>query len=110
MPGDPGSRTGTSVSSLMPWQSWMDVGGPRATAWPELYVDVDIDSEEGQRLRKLVRHDLRSPLAVILGRCEILEAGVQGSLNDAQQHSVAAIKRQADRLEEMLAELAELLE
>jgi len=39
LPGAPGSRTGTSVASWMPWQSWMDVGEPRATPWPALFVD-----------------------------------------------------------------------
>lgn len=60
-----------------------------------------------EKLRRALRHDLRNPLAVILGRCEILNSGALGPLNDGQQRSLDAIQRNAERLVEMLQELAE---
>jgi len=60
-----------------------------------------------EKLRRALRHDLRNPLAVILGRCEILSSGTMGDLSAAQTRSVAAIQRNAERLVEMLDDLAE---
>ncbi len=60
-----------------------------------------------EKLRRALRHDLRNPLAVILGRCEILSSGAMGELNDGQARSVDAIQRNADRLVSMLDALAD---
>lgn len=62
------------------------------------------------RLRRVVRHDLRNPLTIILGRCELLESELQGPLTEAQQGSVRAITRNAERLLAELDELAALME
>lgn len=60
-----------------------------------------------EQLRRALRHDLRNPLAVILGRCEILTSGAMGDLNDGQARSVDAIQRNAERLVGMLDALAD---
>jgi signal transduction histidine kinase len=57
-------------------------------------------------LRRLVRHDIRSPLAVILGQCEILVLGLGGPLSDKQRKSVDAIERKAQELRAMVERLA----
>lgn len=54
-------------------------------------------------VRDLV-HDIRSLLAVMLGHCEILESGLGGELNPRQRKSVASIKRQVERCEQLLTE------
>ncbi len=54
-------------------------------------------------VRSLV-HDIRSLLAVMLGHCEIMESGLGGELNPRQRKSVASIKRQVDRCEQLLTE------
>ena len=61
-----------------------------------------------ERLRRALRHDLRNPLAVVLGRCEMLLSGAFGDLDERQLRSVEIIQRNAERVVEMLGEMAEL--
>lgn len=63
----------------------------------------------GARVRKLVRHDMRGPLAVLLGQCEILSIGLGGSLTDKQHRSVEAMDRKARELQAMIDHLADEL-
>jgi signal transduction histidine kinase len=62
---------------------------------------------DDERLAQLLRHDLRSPLAVILGRCELLNAGTGGPLTEAQTRSVDAIARAAKKMLTLLDEVAD---
>jgi len=64
----------------------------------------------GPEVRKLVRHDLRNPLAVVLGQCEILTIELGGPLTDRQRRSVGAIERQTEHLRELVDRLADLLD
>ena len=57
-------------------------------------------------LDRLVRHDVRSPLAVVLGQCELLELGVHGDLTPKQRDAVESIRRHAERALAMLDEVA----
>ena len=68
-------------------------------------------SDEGarERLRRALRHDLRNPLAVVLGRCEMLSSGAFGEMDERQLRSVEIIHRNANRVVEMLEDLAELV-
>lgn len=68
--------------------------------------DAPVDARS--RLRRALRHDLRNPLAVVLGRCEMLLSGTLGELDERQSRSVEIIQRNAERMVEMLADLAEL--
>jgi signal transduction histidine kinase len=63
-----------------------------------------------EELRRRVRHDLRSPLAVVLGRAEMLLSGALGPITPAQRASLEAITRSAERLDRELGELAVLLD
>lgn len=67
------------------------------------------DPGAARTVRQVLRHDLRTPLAVIIGRCEMLEAEAYGGLTDGQRRSVEAISRNAQRLVEELEHLAEHL-
>ena len=68
---------------------------------------ADSDERESHlRIRQALRHDLRNPLAVILGRCEMLVDGALGELAEPQQRSVEIIRRNATRMVEMLDDLA----
>lgn len=60
-------------------------------------------------IRRLVRHDVRSPLAVILGQCELLMIETGGALSERQRKSVDAIERQAKNLRTLLDELGDRL-
>lgn len=67
------------------------------------------DRDRSAALRRLVRHDIRSPLAVILGQCEILSLGLGGPLTDKQRKSLDAVERKATELRVMLDRLADQL-
>ena len=58
-------------------------------------------------VHRRVRHDVRSPLAVIIGRCDLLIQGTQGAINPEQRQSLAAVLRNAERLKVELQELAD---
>ncbi|MCB9685130.1 MAG: hypothetical protein H6738_07095 [Alphaproteobacteria bacterium] len=60
-----------------------------------------------EELRRKLRHDLRSPLAVILGRAELLLEGVYGELNADQRRSLEVVARNAERLTRELEAVAE---
>jgi len=61
-------------------------------------------------VRRLVRHDMRNPLAVILGQCEILTIELGGPLTDHHRRSVGAIERQTEHLHALVDHLAGLLD
>jgi len=58
------------------------------------------DEIEGAReeIRRALRHDLRGPLSVVLGRCEMLLAGTYGPLEPEHQRNIEIIHRNAERL------------
>ena len=53
----------------------------------------------------MLSHDLRSPLAVILASCQVLDEGLAGELNARQKRSVGVIFRQSTRMTNMVEEL-----
>ncbi|MCK6522655.1 ATP-binding protein [Myxococcota bacterium] len=53
----------------------------------------------------LLSHDLRSPLAVVLGQCQLLAEGLMGSLNPKQQNAVGSVQRNARRMNQMVEDL-----
>ncbi len=53
----------------------------------------------------MLSHDLRSPLAVVLASCQVLEEGLAGELNARQKRSVGVIFRQCTRMTTMVEEL-----
>ncbi|MEQ1500626.1 MAG: histidine kinase dimerization/phospho-acceptor domain-containing protein [Myxococcota bacterium] len=57
-----------------------------------------------------MRHDLRSPLAVVIARADLLLAEVGGPLTPSQRTSVQAIVTHAERLQRELEALAERLD
>lgn len=61
-------------------------------------------------LRRKLRHDLRSPLAVIVGRADLLLQGVYGELNADQRRSLEVVVRNAERLTRELEEVADALD
>ncbi len=69
----------------------------------------DADESPEARLRRALRHDLRNPLAVVLGRCEMLASGAFGELDERQLRSVEIIHRNAERVVDMLEELSRLV-
>lgn len=53
----------------------------------------------------LLSHDLRSPLAVVLGQCQLLAEGLMGSLNPKQQNAIGSVQRNARRMNQMVEDL-----
>lgn len=68
-----------------------------------------MDDFEGAReeIRRALRHDLRGPLAVVLGRCELLLSGAFGPLQDEHQRNIMIVQRNAERLLSSIDQLAE---
>jgi len=83
--------------------------GERAGLRVWMAINAGSTASAGAGLGKLVRHDLRSPLAVLLGQCEILSIGLGGPLTDMQRRSVEAMERKTRELQEMLERLTEEL-
>ncbi|MFT4621990.1 MAG: signal transduction histidine kinase [Myxococcota bacterium] len=69
-----------------------------------------MDVARRREIRRVLRHDVRTPLAVILGRCELLAAELQGPMTAEQHTAVDAIRRNADRLAGLLDEAVALLD
>lgn len=59
------------------------------------------------RVRQLIVHDLRSPLAVILGQCDLLD--MRGTLTSDDAASVDAVRRAARKVLTMVDEAADSL-
>jgi signal transduction histidine kinase len=63
--------------------------------------------------RRTVSHDLRTPVAVLLGQLELLEEGIREPLTPKQQASMVVMRRNVERLwamaDAMRAELASAL-
>jgi signal transduction histidine kinase/GGDEF domain-containing protein len=53
----------------------------------------------------LLSHDLRSPLAVVLGQCQLLAEGLMGNLNPKQQNAIGSVQRNARRMNQMVEDL-----
>ena len=68
-----------------------------------------VNDLEGAReeIRRALRHDLRGPLAVVLGRCELLLTGVFGPLQDEHERNIVIVKRNAERLLSSIDQLSE---
>ncbi len=69
-----------------------------------------LDDDAVESIQRRLRHDLRSPLAVIVGRCDMLLQGTFGPLNADQSRSLAAVLRNAERLQHEIQQLAEDLD
>jgi PAS domain S-box-containing protein len=71
-------------------------------------------SQELDRLRNQfiqnVSHELRSPLALILGHAELLESGELGKLKVKQKQSVAVMARRSRMLGELVQDITLILE
>jgi signal transduction histidine kinase len=67
---------------------------------------VPDDSEEIAAVRLIVRHDLRSPVAVIVGRVDLLLSELQGPVTAAQRKSLESILASAERIDRLAGDLA----
>jgi signal transduction histidine kinase len=56
----------------------------------------------------MITHELRTPMTVMIGLAEALDARVYGSLNDAQSDSVSRIIESGDRLRQLVNDLLDL--
>ena len=70
-------------------------------------ADSPFNHEKLKAVRQLVVHDLRSPLAVILGQCDLLE--MRGSLSSSDEQSVQAVQRAARKILKLVDEAGDLL-
>lgn len=57
------------------------------------------------RERRRIVHDLRGPLAVVSGQCEMLAGNVYGPMSPEQERSIEAIRRQVDRMRDLIETL-----
>ena len=65
-------------------------------------------TESRARLMRGVSHDLKNPLGAIDGHASLLEDGIKGPLNPAQQESVTRIRRSVRALLGLITDLLEL--
>ena len=63
--------------------------------------------DNGRALRRLIVHDLRGPLAIVLGQCDLME--LRGDLTKADAASVDAIRSAAGRVLSIVDEAGDLL-
>jgi len=70
-----------------------------------LTARVDRLSEIRDDFLAVLSHDLRSPLSIIQGNCQILSECLVGEVNDRQAKVVDTIGRQATRMTEMVEDL-----
>ncbi len=56
----------------------------------------------------MITHELRTPMTVMIGLAETLDAGVYGPLNEAQSESVSRIIESGDRLRQLVNDLLDL--
>lgn len=66
--------------------------------------------KDDEVIRRKIRHDLRSPLSVILGRAEILLSEIHGPLTPEQRRSLDDIVRHAHRINTELTAVADLID
>ncbi len=66
---------------------------------------VDRLSEIRDDFLAVLSHDLRSPLSIIQGNCQILSEGLVGTINPRQLKTVATVSRQATRMTDMVEDL-----
>ena len=57
---------------------------------------------EAQERRARLVHDLRTPLGVMLGNCQLLKEQLLGPLNEKQLKAVAALERQVEKFVAMV--------
>jgi len=57
-----------------------------------------------EALARLIRHDIRSPLAVVLGQCELLQLEAHGPITQRQRDALDTIRKHAERALMMLDE------
>jgi signal transduction histidine kinase len=60
-------------------------------------------------VRKVLAHDLRTPLGIILGNAELIKEGVYGPVTPRQVEALQRIEAHAERLSEELAQLSSQL-
>ncbi|MCB9758848.1 MAG: HAMP domain-containing histidine kinase [Alphaproteobacteria bacterium] len=53
----------------------------------------------------LLSHDLRTPLSVVLGQCQLLQEGIYGPCTTAQLLAISRIVRQGERMGRMVEDL-----
>ena len=56
----------------------------------------------------MIAHDMRSPLFAIVGAAELLDDPITGPLDNEQRHLLSLLRRSAERLRSLSADLAEL--
>lgn len=66
---------------------------------------VDRLSEIRDDFLAVLSHDLRSPLSIIQGNCQILTEKLVGDINPRQLKAVATVSRQATRMTDMVEDL-----
>ncbi|MEZ4337967.1 MAG: histidine kinase dimerization/phospho-acceptor domain-containing protein [Sandaracinaceae bacterium] len=73
-------------------------------------AETELDDVRQLRSRFMasMSHDLKSPLNSIVGFSQILEAGLDGELSDAQRQSVSMIRRSAEELILLLTDTLDL--
>ncbi len=81
-------------------------------AMNEALVSANARLSELDRMKdtflSMITHELRTPMTVMIGLAETLDAGVYGSLNEAQSDSVSRIIESGDRLRQLVNDLLDL--
>ncbi|TVQ90965.1 MAG: hypothetical protein EA397_10740 [Deltaproteobacteria bacterium] len=89
---------------------------PRVTVapsgpWSQVVADAWIERLiVAKKVEKHLRHDIYSPLGVLVGHIDLLQEPSRGPLSAPHRSSILAMQRALDRLEDQLDALVRLLE
>lgn len=64
--------------------------------------ESEVATSSNERALSTLAHDIRTPLGAIQGYCEILEAGMQGPINDRQRETLGRVRLSGRHLSSLL--------
>ncbi|QDI89305.1 sensor histidine kinase [Candidatus Nitrosopumilus sp. SW] len=78
------------------------------TKLEELIFQLKQQDKAKSEFASMISHELKTPLTPILGWCQMLEQGIGGSLTEKQEHGLAQIKINSEKLQKLIQDILDL--